>query len=256
MSIRTVIVDDEPWARSRVSSLLNSDGGFEIVAQCANGEEAIAAISTHAPALVFLDIQLPDTDGFTVIESISRETMPVVIFATAFDQYALRAFDAHALDYLLKPFDEDRFRIALERAREKLRDPAVQNAAIRRMLQLLPEGRRYLDRVAVSAGGGRIHIVKTHEIDWLQASGNYVTLHVGRSTYVLRDTLNDMERKLDPRQFIRVHRSSMVNVDRVRALGPWSGGEQCLVLQDGTELTIGRMFRDRIRAFLDNSVTT
>jgi len=248
-----VIVDDEPWARTKLLSLLSSEPDIEIVRACVSGEEAVEAIVTLAPALVFLDVQMPAMDGFAVIETIGTAAMPLVIFATAHDQYALRAFDAQALDYLLKPFDEERFQRALQRARQRLIAPSMQEAKLQRLLDSLGNERRHLQKIVVPRAGGML-IVKATDVDWLEASGNYVTLHLGRTTYLLRESLNAFEQKLDPQQFVRLHRSAIVNVDRIRELAPWSGGEQAVVLQDGTPLTVGRVFRGRLMGFLRNCV--
>ena len=248
-----MIVDDEPWARTKLLSLLSSEPDIEIVRACVSGEEAVEAIVTLAPALVFLDVQMPAMDGFAVIETIGTAAMPLVIFATAHDQYALRAFDAQALDYLLKPFDEERFQRALQRARQRLIAPSMQEAKLQRLLDSLGNERRHLQKIVVPRAGGML-IVKATDVDWLEASGNYVTLHLGRTTYLLRESLNAFEQKLDPQQFVRLHRSAIVNVDRIRELAPWSGGEQAVVLQDGTPLTVGRVFRGRLMGFLRNCV--
>jgi two-component system LytT family response regulator len=179
--------------------------------------------------------------------------MPLVVFATAYDQYSLQAFEAHAFDYLLKPIDPDRFQRALARVRKEILLGSSRAAALRRLLASRPSEQRYLQRVVVRTAG-KVLLLKAVDVDWLEGSGNYVTLHVGRSTYLLRESLNALERKLDPDQFVRSHRSAIVNVDRIRELGPWSGGEQALVLQDGTQLTIGRVFRARLENFLSNTV--
>jgi two-component system LytT family response regulator len=253
MKIRTVIVDDEPWARAKLLSLLSSEPDIEVARSCSSGEEAIEVIATLAPTLVFLDVQMPRVDGFAVVDAIGSAGMPLVIFATAHNQYALRAFDAQALDYLLKPFDEERFQRALGRARTRIAQPASQQESLRRLLDSLRDEHRYLQRIVVPAAG-RMLILKAVDVDWLEAAGNYVTLHVGRSTHLLRESLNALEKKLDPQQFVRLHRSAIVNVDRIKELAPWSGGEQSVVLHDGTQLTVGRVFRARLMAFMRNSV--
>lgn len=247
-----MIVDDEPWARTRIATLLSSEPDFEIVRMCENADEAIEAITTLAPNVVFLDVQMPVVDGFAVIDAIGAEAMPTVVFATAYERYALKAFDAQALDYLLKPFDEDRFHKCLERIRKEVRSPAPATALLRLMDSLRSE-RKFLQRVVVTSAG-RVTFLKAQDIDWLEASGNYVTFHVGRETYLLRETLSSLERKLDPNQFARLHRSAIVNVDRIRELAPWSRGEQAVILRDGTQLTIGRAFRSRLMALISNSI--
>lgn len=193
-------------------------------------------------------------DGFDVIEAIGVDAMPIVVFATAHQEYALRAFDAQALDYLLKPFDEDRFRRALDRVRRELEKPAQARADLQEVMRAVrPERRRFLQRVVVTTAG-RLVFLKATEIDWLEASGNYVTLHVGRETYLLRETLTAFDEKLDPEQFVRLHRSAIVNVERIRQLLPWSRGEQMAVLHDGTQLTIGRAFRPRLLGMMSNAI--
>jgi two-component system LytT family response regulator len=253
MSIRTIIVDDEPWARAKIASLLSTERDFDVIRSCGNADEAIEAISTLAPALVFLDVQLQGVDGFAVIETIGVEAMPLVVFATAYDEYAIKAFDAQALDYLLKPFDEPRFRRTLERVRREIQSESRTPAALRSVLDALPAERRYLQRIVVKTSG-RVVFLKLADVDWLEGSGNYVTLHAQRDTYLLRDSLTALEKKLDPAQFVRLHRSAIVNVERIKQITPWSRGEQAAVLTDGTSLTIGRMFRARLNALLNNSV--
>lgn len=253
MNIRTVIVDDEPWARSRVASLLGNDPDFGIVAECANVEQAVEAIATDKPDLVFLDVQLRDRTGFDVIEAIGVEAMPLVIFATAFDTYTLQAFDVHALDYLLKPFDEARLKLSLQRVRKRLQSQDSERSALHSLLASVRGERRYLQRLAVSHRD-RLIFVRTEDVDWLEASGNYVTVHVGRESYLVRETLNAMESRLDPQRFMRLHRSTIVNIDRLRQLSPWVRGEQAAILADGTQLTVGRAYRARLATLINNSI--
>lgn len=249
-----LIVDDEPWARRRIATLLETERDIEVVGECADGPGAIEKITDVSPDLVFLDVQMPEFDGFEVVEAAAPDHMPLVIFATAYDKYALQAFDAHALDYLLKPFDEERFYKALGRARRELQQgKASLDNNLRALLGSLGNGRKYLQRLAVKSGR-RIIFLKSTDIDWFEASGNYLTLHAGRDSYLLRGTLNDLVRKLDAAQFLRIHRSIIVNLDRVKELQPWFHGEQVLVLQDGTQLTVGRGFRQRLKQFLGNTV--
>ncbi|MEW6367579.1 MAG: LytTR family DNA-binding domain-containing protein [Acidobacteriota bacterium] len=252
MSIRVLIVDDEPWACKRIAGLLKDEPSIEIVGECADGEDAIARITELSPDLVFLDVQMPGVDGFDVIEAVGPEKMPLVIFATAYDKYALRAFDAHAVDYLLKPFDEDRFQRALARARKELQGGALAaQGSLRTLLDALRSERKYLQRLVVKSGG-RVLFLKATEVDWFEAAGNYITLHVGKDEYLLRETMNGLEPKLNPDQFVRIHRSTIVNLDRVKEMHPWFQGEQVVMLKDGKQLTVGRAFRDRLRRFLDN----
>jgi two-component system, LytTR family, response regulator len=254
MKIRVLIVDDEAWARKRIATLLKSERDIEIAGQCASGMEAIAQIESLLPDLVFLDVQMPDFNGFEVLDGTSPERMPLIIFATAYDKYALQAFDAHAFDYLLKPFDEERFGEALNRAREELQRPRADDRAhVRSLLDSLRKNSGYLERLAIKSGG-RIIFIKASEIDWIEAAGNYVTLHVGRNTHTVRATLNAFVPKLDSGQFVRIHRSTVVNLDRIQEVRPWFHGEQVLKLKDGTELTVGRVFRHGLTTFLENPV--
>jgi two-component system, LytTR family, response regulator len=252
MSIRTVIVDDEPWARSKVAALLGKETDFAIVSECANVEQAVESISTDKPDLVFLDVQLRDRTGFEVIGAIGAESMPLVIFATAYDTYTLQAFDVHALDYLLKPFDDARLQLSLNRVRKRLQTNNDGRAALRDLLATVRNERRYLQRLAVTQRD-RLVFVRATDVDWLEASGNYVAVHVGRDSYLIRETLNAMESRLDPQHFMRLHRSTIVNIDRVRQLSPWVRGEQAAVLADGTQLTVGRAYRGRLATLINNS---
>jgi two-component system LytT family response regulator len=252
MPIRALIVDDEPWARKRIAALLGTERDVEVVGECADAAEAVAKITELQPDLVFLDVQMPGGDGFDVIEAVGPDHMPVVIFATAYDTFAVRAFDAQAIDYLLKPFDEDRFARALERARKDLQHASAQ-AGLRALLESLETGSRRLRRLVVKSGG-RVSFLRTADADWFEASGNYVAVHVGRESHLLRITMNALEPRLDRDQFVRIHRSTIVNLDRVKELQPWFRGEQMLVLADGTQLPVGRAFRERLRRLLDNAV--
>jgi two-component system, LytTR family, response regulator len=254
MSIRTLIVDDEPWARTRLASLLRDEADFTIVQSAASAAEAIDAIGALAPDVVFLDVQMPEQNGFAVIDAIGVDAMPLVVFATAYEQHAVRAFDAQALDYLLKPFDEERFARTLDRVRYELSDLQGARASLQQLMQARQGARRYLQRVAVSSAG-RVLFVKTAEIDWMESEGNYVMLHVGPKRHLLRESLSAMADKLDPQQFVRLHRCAIVNVERIRELSPWSRGEQAIVLQDGTQLTIGRTFRPQLMAVLANAMS-
>lgn len=246
-------MDDEPWARTRIATLLNDEPDFTLVHSCTNGAEACKAIAEHVPQVVFLDVQMPDLDGFEVIEAVGLAAMPLVVFVTAYDEYAVRAFEAGALDYLLKPFEEERFRRALDRIRRDVRIPRAGLEGLQRTMAHVRRERRYLQRLVVNSAG-RVTFLKVCDLDWLEASGNYVTLHVGRERYLLRETLSALQEKLDPEQFVRIHRSAIVNVERLKELRPWSRGEQVAVLQDGTELTIGRAFRPHLLALMSNAV--
>ncbi|HTI39573.1 MAG TPA: LytTR family DNA-binding domain-containing protein [Vicinamibacterales bacterium] len=246
--IRVVIIDDEPLARERLRTLLRDDPSMEVVAEAGDTTTAVAAIQTTRPDLVFLDVQMPGGSGFDVISGVGAAQMPRVIFVTAYDRYALRAFDVHALDYLLKPFDRDRFRQALTRAKEQIVRSASGDLE-RRLLALVTElrsGPSRIDRFVVKSGG-RVFFVRTDEIDWIEAAGNYVKLHVGSETHLLRETMNAVEAKLDADLFFRVHRCHIVNIERVRELQPWFNGEYVVFLKNGTRLTLSRGYREKLQ---------
>jgi two-component system LytT family response regulator len=251
-TIRTLIVDDEPLARRRIRRMLARHPEVDVIGECANGREAIAAIREQQPALVFLDVQMPEVDGFAVLKQISAEAMPLVIFVTAYDQYALRAFDVYALDYLLKPFDRRRFDQALQRAKSRLFNE--RSDVGERALALLEELRAqqsHLERMVIKAGG-RAFFLKTEEIDWVEAEGKYVRLHVGKDSYLVREAISQIEAQLDPKRFMRIHRSTIVNLDRVRELQPWFHNDYRVILRDGTELMLSRSCRKRLGELLGN----
>ena len=256
--IRTLVVDDEPLARQSLRILLQHDPQVELVGEAGSGREALALIRRESPDLVFLDIQMPELDGFGVLERIEAAELPVIVFVTAFDQYALRAFEFHALDYLLKPFDDARFEKTLRRAKAQVEQREIKELS-RRLVRLLegreglPEARaaepRYLSRLLVKAGG-RVFFLKADEIDWIGAEDYYVKLHVGRKGHLLRETMNDMEAQLDPARFVRIHRSAIVNVERIRELQQLFNGEYVVVLHDGTELKLSRARREQLQTML------
>jgi two-component system, LytTR family, response regulator len=251
MRIRAVIVDDEPLARRRIRGLLAGAEDVEVAAECANGREAIQAIEETSPDLLFLDIQMPELDGFDVLQAIGVGRVPVVMFVTAYDHFALRAFEAHALDYLLKPFDDERFEAALQRARERIRQQ--QGSELDRRLRTLLEGvrvdRGYLQRLVVPAGHSSV-FVRTGEIDWIEAERNYIRLHVGRRTHLVRENLSRIESALDPASFCRIHRSTIVNIDRIQSVETLFRGEYLVVLHDGTKLSSGRSYRRNLHALM------
>jgi two-component system LytT family response regulator len=253
MKIRTLIVDDESIARDRVKRFLGAEPDIEIVGECGNGAEAVTAIQTLAPDLVFLDVQMPEMNGFEVLKTVGAENIPAVVFATAYDQFAIRAFEVHALDYLLKPFNKDRFRRAVRHAREKIRHSRAGRVddKLLALLQNIQDGQKYIERLVVKSSG-RVYFLKTDEIDWVEASGNYVSLHAGRETHLLRDTMNNLEGKLDPNAFLRIHRSRLINIDRIKELHPLFNGDYTVVLRDGTELTMSRTYRDRLLKLVGN----
>ena len=247
MTIRTVIVDDEPLARQRIRELLVDAGDVEVSAECANGEAAIQVIKASTPDLLFLDIQMPELDGFDVLQAVGVGRVPVVIFITAYDQFAVRAFEAHALDYLLKPFDDERFEAALERARERIRQQrgGVPDPRLQQLMQEV-RGRDYLQRLVVPAGP-RSTFVRTEDIDWIEAERNYIRLHVGERAWLLRENLGSVESALDPSKFCRIHRSTIVNIDRIQSVETRFGGGYAVVLHNGTKLNTGRSYHSNLR---------
>jgi two-component system, LytTR family, response regulator len=249
--IRVVIVDDEPLGRTVIREMLRSDSDFAVVSECATGQEAIAVISNERPDLVFLDVQMPEVDGFAVLTALAPEHLPMIIFVTAYDQYAVSAFDVHAVDYLLKPFDRERFGRALQRAKAQLRQQSA-NDVNQRILALLEEQRakpKYLERLVIK-NNGRVFFLKTEEIDWISAEGNYVNLHVKKESYLLRETISSLEAQLNPQKFARIHRSQIVNIDRIRELHHWSHGEYQVILHDGAELMLSRSYREKLHGLL------
>jgi len=252
-SIKALIVDDEMLARRRIREILKKHADIHLVGECANGREAVDAIQVHAPHLLFLDVQMPEMDGFAVLEALPPERMPTVVFVTAFDQYALRAFEVYALDYILKPFDADRFNRTLLHAKSQIRQArgSVLNQGLLELLKELkekPKGKA-AERLVVKTAG-RVSFLKTGEIDWIESEGNYVRLHVGKETHLLRETLNQMEERLDSDQFLRIHRSTIVNLDRIKELQSWFHGEYRVLLQDGTQLLLSRKYREKLRDLL------
>jgi two-component system LytT family response regulator len=246
--IRTLIVDDEPLARRGIRAQLDEEEDIEIVSECRNGLEAVAAIEEQSPDLVFLDVQMPELDGFGVLEAVGVDRMPVVIFVTAYDQYALRAFDVHALDYLLKPVDAERFAGALQRARKQIEHHNVQdlNQRLQTFLDDVRAKQKFTERLVIKSGG-RIFFLSVQEIDWIEAADNYVRLHVGRDSHLLRETMNHLEKRLDPDHFLRVHRSRIINIRQIKELQPLFRGEYDIMLQDGTRLESGRGYREKLQ---------
>ena len=253
--IRTLVVDDEPLARERLTSLLAAEPDIEVLGQCRDGEEAVRGIMDHTPDLVFLDVQMPAMNGFEVIEAVGSERMPLVIFVTAYDQHALKAFQVRALDYVLKPFDRERFQEALQRARAQIQRDETGDLG-RRLLALVKDLRRdqpKTDRLVVKSGG-RLFFLRTDEIDWIEAAGNYVRLHVGTTSHLLRETMNAIEGRLDAEKFFRIHRSRIVNMERIQEMQPWLNGEYAVLLSTGTRLTLSRGYREKLQDRLARTV--
>jgi len=239
MSIRVLLSDDEALARERLRSLLQDEPDLQIVAECGDGNSAIALIKKEKPDLVFLDVQMPEVDGFGVVSALQRDHLPLTVFVTAYDRYAMKAFEVHALDYLLKPVGKERLSEALEHARKQLVHPS-ETMFQRRVLDMLAdlEARQ-------KSPDGEIVCLKPQEIDWAESAGNYVCLHVGAATHILRETITALETRLG-RQFLRVHRSTLVNVDRIKTLRPSLYGDYAILLRDGTKLTLSRGFRETV----------
>jgi two-component system LytT family response regulator len=245
--LRTLIVDDEPLARDKVRILLAKDPEIEIIGECANGQEAVQAIERETPDLVFLDVQMPGMDGFGVLKKIGTEHVPGVVFVTAYDQYALHAFEVHALDYLLKPFAAKRFNETLQRAKSQLRgstDGGVTQKLIS-LLDGLSGPKKYLERFVIRSNS-RVFFLKVNDVDWIEAAGNYLNIHIGNEAHLLRETMNGIESQLDPQRFVRIHRSTLVNVERIKELSPLFHGDYVVTLTNGTRLTLSRSYRNKL----------
>lgn len=253
MKIRTLIVDDETLARERVKRLLRDEKDIAIIGECDNGKDAVKLITAELPDLVFLDIQMPEKNGFEVIRSLDVKAMPVIIFVTAYDQYALQAFDVHALDYLLKPIDRSRIHRAVNRAREILEHKSLGkiDERLASLIAGLKTDRKYLERLVVKTSG-RIFFLKVNEIDWIEAAGNYVKLHTANGAHMIRDTMNGLSSKLDPQKFLRIHRSAVVNIDGIKELYPMFSGDYMVKMRDGTELTLSRNYRESFLEHFDD----
>jgi len=256
-AIRALIVDDEPLARELLGSLVSATPGFQVVGECRNGREAVERLRASPSDVVFLDVQMPELDGFGVLRELGGEGLPQVVFVTAYDQYAIQAFEVHALDYLLKPYTPARLATAVQRAARQLSAPRAAPAErLAELLEHLERERRELGARAVAApahatrllvkDGERMFFVPVERIDWLEAEGNYVRLHCGREAHLVRATLSGMEEQLDPARFTRIHRGTIVNLDRVKEVRPWFAGDYLVKLHDGGELRLSRRYRDRL----------
>ena len=270
--IRALVVDDESLAREALLVMLGGDPEIEVIAECRNGKEAVTAIREQSPEVVFLDIQMPEMDGFQVVEEVGAMQMPVTIFVTAYDKHALRAFEAHALDYLLKPFDHDRFNTALQRAKTFVRQQKLSEISegLFAMLQDLKlktgepptevdskkPGRgaqkEPIDRVVIKAGG-RIYFLMVEEIDWVEGAGDYLSLHSGNQTHLIRETMGSFHAKLNPQKFLRIHRSTLVNIERIENIQPLFKGDYVITLTSGIRLKASRGYRRELQALLDEA---
>ena len=247
MPISALIVDDEAPARELIATLLREEPDVEVVGQCSNGRDAVAAIKRLSPDLVFLDVQMPLMDGFAVLAELPADCLPLVVFVTAYDQHALRAFEVHALDYLLKPFEYDRLRQAVRQARKQLTQGpgAAGKAHLVSLLEELHNRAQSWDRLVVR-DAGRIVFLQADSVDWIEAEGNYVRLHVGKESHLLRETMNSTEMRLASRKFLRVSRSTIVNLERVTEWQPLFHGDSIVILRDGTRLTVSRVYRETL----------
>jgi len=248
--IKALIVDDEPLARDRIREMLKEHPEVEVIGEARNGQEAVDFVANQNPDLVFLDIQMPDLDGFDVLQKLDAAQLPLIIFVTAYDQYALRAFDVHAVDYLTKPFDRERFAEAIDHAKvfmKGAREPDT--ARILNMLQELRAGSRYLERFAIK-NGETLFFVRAVDVNAIEAQGNYVRLNLANSSHLLRDTLNNIESQINPRMFVRIHRRTIVNIDRIKEVQTWARGEYRVVLVTGAHYTLSRGYRQHFEKFI------
>jgi two-component system LytT family response regulator len=254
-AIRAIIADDERLAREKLRILLASEPNIKLVAECHDGQQAVSAIRTYRADLLLLDIQMPGMDGFQVLNELLPEEMPVVIFTSAYDQYAIRAFEAHALDYLLKPFDQERLHHALERARLEL-NKSQDREITHRILDLLSQVKSEMLPAPFSEGRlvirakGRVVFLNLSEIDWIEASANYVRLNVGKESHLFRETIGRISERLNPNHFVRVHRSTIVNVRKIKELIPVNSGEYIVVLKSGKELSCSRSYRAALESMI------
>jgi two-component system, LytTR family, response regulator len=252
---RVLVVDDEPLARDLIREMLANDPDAEIVGECANGRDAIEAIRTVSPDLIFLDVQMPELGGFEVLESFAGAELPAIIFVTAYDQYALKAFEVHALDYLLKPYDRDRFDSAWQRAKARVFEEQVnrRDQQIMALLNELRAGSQYIERLVIKAEG-RVFFLDVDDIYYIEAEGNYVGVHNGQRSYLLRETIGGLESQLDPKKFLRIHRSAIVRIDKIKELQPWFHGEYRVILEGGKQLTLSRNYRAKLQQAVGNSL--
>lgn len=236
MKLRALIVDDMPLSRARVRRYLSEEPEVEIVGECGDGESAVADIERLHPDVLLLDVQMPGTNGLELLARLAPDKRPAVVFITAFEEFAVQAFAAEAVDYLLKPFDHERLRQALVKV----------HAHLKHRLPARPQ-HEYLDRIAVKSVG-RIDYVPIASIDWIETAGNYLSLHCGKDTHLVRETMSQIESQLDPKVFLRIHRSAMVRIEAVQSVEPLFNGDRSLALRDGTRLTLSRSYRDRAKA--------
>jgi two-component system LytT family response regulator len=246
--IRALIVDDEPLAVEKIRMFAASESDLTIIGSCANGKEALAAFRRERPDLIFLDIQMPEMSGFDFLSALKDEPLPGIIFVTAFDEFAVKAFEFHALDYLLKPFDRERFHAAVRHATTALgskEESGKTEKHINEMLQWLQSKMDTVDRIVVKENG-RMIFLTVNEIDWLEAAGNYVKVHLGKESHLVRTTMTAMEKRLNPATFVRIHRKTIINITRVKELQPWLNGEYKVILTSSAQLILSRNYRDSL----------
>jgi two-component system, LytTR family, response regulator len=250
MKIRTLIVDDEPLAREWVRNGLQDEPDVEVIGECGDGFEAVRTIAAEKPDLVLLDVQMPGLDGFGVLASVDPEKLPAVVFVTAFDRYALKAFEAHAVDYLMKPFSGERLHQAVERARAAIDRSASKDlkTQLRALLDDIERERQYPEWLLIKKDDRSVFL-RVEDIDWIESSRNNVRLHVGKEVYVYHETTSGIEARLDPKHFFRIHRSTIVHIERIRDMHPWFNGDYAVTLKDGTRLTLSSTYRERLKDF-------
>lgn len=247
MKLQTIIIDDVDLARERIKMLIAGDTEIEIVGECDSGNDAVAAILDLKPDLVFLDVQMPEMNGFEIVETVGAENMPATIFVTAYDKFALQAFEVNAVDYLVKPFDKERLTKAVERAKREIaqQKPDDLKERLKLLLQEVQTERKYIKRIPIKSANGTI-LLAVEDVDWINAAGHYVELHAGSDTHLVRQQITLLEQKLDPEKFTRIHRSSIVNIDRIKSLHPLFNGDHLIILRDGTELNLSRTYHEKL----------
>lgn len=252
--ITALIIDDEPLAREYIRALLKTDDEIKITGECGNGRDAAKLISANKPQLIFLDVQMPEVDGFSLLQKLDKDTLPAIIFTTAFEDYAIRAFEFHALDYLLKPFDAERFQKAVSFAKQRLLDrdqQAQETVQITELLKNIEEKPKYLDRFLIKQNG-RIIFLKISEIDFLRADDKYIQLHSGKSIHLVRQTLGAMRNQLNPQTFVQIHRSVIVNTERIKELEAMFNGDHTVVMENGAKLPLSRNYKTQLFERLGN----
>ncbi len=248
MAIRAVIVDDEPLAREQIAALLGVESDVAVIAECGDGKSAVRAIANESPDIVFLDIKLPELDGFEILQALPQDHPPCIIFVTAYDRFAVEAFKVHAVDYLLKPVEEEPFRRALNRLRMRLGQPVDDGSALHKVASLLRDLENWHRATAsvVLRSGSEVLCLKLADIDWIESAGNYVSVHIGGSMHLVDGPMNDLEERLNSHNFLRIARSKIVNFDRIRRIKPRMYGDYLVEMHDGTKLTLSRSYRDAV----------